>query len=251
MKKFALLVLLALMVSGIGVVAQQSAPSDDQLLQAFDDARFLQTNSFTMTMDIVADRPDGTKQATVQLYFKRDANGEQLFRIEILAPDDMKGQIYISNPDGTFFWQPGLASPLKVSARQQVFGDSSVAETAGIQFKGNYSVKARRDVTLSDGSAGIEVDLQANSSDIAFPSATVTADAKTLRPLKARLFALSGDPLNDVTYEEYADLNGDSYVKKQLIENQLVKTNKTLLTITNIEAKDLSNDLFDEHKLGQ
>ena len=250
MKKLALWGLLALMALGIGGFAQQSAPSDDQLLQAFDDARFLQTTSFTMTMEIVADRPDGTQQATVQLYFKF-VSDKHLFRIEILQPDDMKGQIYVSNPDGTFFWQPGLASPLKVSGRQQVFGDSSVAETAGIQFKGDYSVKAHRDVTLPDGSAGLEVDLQANDKSVAFQSATLTADAKTLQPLKARLFALSGDPLNDVTYQEYADLNGDSYVKTQLIENQLIKTNKTLLTITNIEAKDLPDDLFDQNKLGQ
>lgn len=250
MKKFALLALLAPMALGIGVVAQQSAPTDDQILQAFDDARFLQTTSFTMTMEVVADRPDGTKQATVQLYFKF-VNDKHLFRIDILQPDDMKGQVYVSNPDGTFFWQPGLASPLKVSGRQQVFGDASVAETAGIQFSGDYSVKARRDVTLDDGSAGLQVDLQATAKSVAFPSATVTADAKTLKPLKARLFALSGDPLNDVTYQEYGDLSGDSYVKKQLIENQLVKTNKTLLNISNIEAKDLSDDLFDQNKLGK
>jgi hypothetical protein len=72
-----------------------------------------------------------------------------------------------------------------------------------------------------------------------------------LRPIKARLFALSGDPLNDVTYQEYATLDKDEYVKKQLIENQLIKTNKTLLTITKIEAKDLPNDLFDPNKLGK
>lgn len=252
MKKFtqSLLSVVVLAVAfGWGSVGQQ-APTDDQLLEAFDKARFVEATSFTMTVEVVADRPDGTRQAIVQLYFK-EINGKRYARIEFLAPEDLKGQVYVSTPEGTFFWQPGLATPLKVSGRQQVFGDSSVAETVGIQFKGDYKIKSRKDVTLPGNKAGWEVELEATDRSVAFQRATVTAERATLRPVKARLFALSGDPLNDVTYQEYATLEKDEYVKKQLIENQLIKTNKTLLTIMKIEARDLSNDLFDPNKLGK
>ncbi len=247
--QYVLLAVLAVAVSGIVLVAQQ-APTDDQLLEAFDKARFVESPSFTMTVEVVADRPDGTKQAVVQLYFK-EIEGRRYARIEFLSPEELKGQVYLSTPDGVFFWQPGLATPLKVSGRQPVFGDSSVSETVGIQFKGDYKVKARKDVTLPGNKAGLEVELEATEKSVAFQKVTVTADKATLRPVKARLFALSGDPLNDVTYQEYATLDKDEYVKKQLIENQLIKTNKTLLTITKIEAKDLPNDLFDPNKLGK
>ncbi|MDW8140726.1 MAG: outer membrane lipoprotein-sorting protein, partial [Candidatus Bipolaricaulota bacterium] len=145
----------------------------------------------------------------------------------------------------------GLATPLKVSGRQQVFGDSSVAETVGIQFKGDYKIRTRKDVTLPGNRPAWELDLEATDKSVAFQRATVTAERATLRPVRARLFALSGDPLNDVSYQEYALLEKDEYVKKQLIENQLIKTNKTLLTITKIEAKDLPNDLFDPSRLGK
>ena len=250
MRKWALLLAFMALAVGVGTVAQ-SGPTNEELLQAFDNARFLEATSFTFTVEVVADRPDGTKQATVRLFFK-EIDGKQYSRIEFLVPADMVGQVYISTPDGTYFWTPDLtAGPLKVSGRQQVFGDASVAETAGIQFEKNYSVKERRNVTLTNGAAGLEVDLKATDGSVAFPSATVTADAQTLRPLTLRLFALSGDPLNNVTYEEYAELKGDGYVKKQLIENQLVTTNKTLLNITEIEAKDLPDDLFDPTKLGK
>lgn len=247
-RKFALAVLLALTVWGASSLARTN-PTDDQLLDSFDKARFLEAKSFTITVEVVADRPDGTKQATVQLFFK-EIKGERYARIEFLAPEDMKGQVYLNTPQGVFFYQPGLASPLKISGRQQVFGDASVAETVGIQFKKDYKVKARRNTTLN-GKPALEVDLTATEKSIAFQSATVTADATTLKPLKARLFALSGDPLNDVTYQEYAELDKDSYLKKQLIENQLIKTNKTLLNITKTEAKDFPDDLFDPSKLGK
>ncbi|MCS7197426.1 MAG: outer membrane lipoprotein-sorting protein [Candidatus Bipolaricaulota bacterium] len=247
--QYVLLAVLATAMMGIALVAQP-APTDDQLLEAFDKARFIEATSFTITVEIVADRPDGTKQAIVQLYFK-EINGKRYARIEFLAPEELRGQVYLSTPEGTFFWQPGLATPLKVSGRQQVFGDSSVAETVGIQFKGDYKIKARKDVTLSGNKPGWEVELEATDKSVAFQRAVVTAEKATLRPVKARLFALSGDPLNDVTYQEYAALERDEYVKKQLIENQLIKANKTLLTITKIEAKDLPNDLFDPNKLGR
>ncbi|MCS6902655.1 MAG: outer membrane lipoprotein-sorting protein [Candidatus Bipolaricaulota bacterium] len=234
---------------GLASVGQQ-APTDEQLLEALDKARFVEATSFTMTVEVVADRPDGTKQAVVQLYFK-EINKKRYARIEFLAPEDLKGQVYVSTPDGVFFWQPGLATPLKVSGRQQVFGDSSVAETVGIQFKGDYKIRTRKDVTLPGNRPAWELDLEATDKSVAFQRATVTAERATLRPVRARLFALSGDPLNDVSYQEYALLEKDEYVKKQLIENQLIKTNKTLLTITKIEAKDLPNDLFDPSRLGK
>jgi hypothetical protein len=247
-KKLTLVALLALFMLGVRSIAQTN-PTDEQLLDALDKARFLEATSFSITVEVIADRPDGTKQATVQLFFK-EIKGERYARIEFLAPEDMKGQVYLNTPQGTFFYQPGLATPLKISGRQQVFGDASVAETVGIQFKKNYSVKARRNATVS-GKPVLEVDLIATEKSVAFQSATVTAEISTLRPLKARLFALSGDPLNDVTYQEYAELNKDSFVKKQLIENQLIKVNKTLLNITKTEAREFSDDLFDPAKLGK
>lgn len=248
--QFSVLAVIGAVAFGIGSVAQ-NAPTDDQLLEAFDKARFVEAPSFTITVETVADRPDGTKQAVVQLFFK-EIKGERYARIEFLAPEDLKGQVYVSTPQGVFFWQPGLATPLKVSGRQQVFGDSSVAETVGIQFQKYYKIKVRKEITLPGNKPGLEVELEATDKSTAFQKATVTAEKGTLRPVKARLFALSGDPLNDVTYQEYAALeNKDEYVKKQLIENQLIKTNKTLLNITKIEAKDLPDDLFDPTKLGK
>jgi len=248
LKKFGWLAMLALGILGVSSVAQTN-PTDDQLLDSFDKARFLEAKSFTITVEVVADRPDGTKQATVQLFFK-EIKGDRYARIEFLAPEDMKGQVYLNTPQGVFFYQPGLASPIKFTGSQTVFGDASVAETVGIQFKKDYKVKARRSVTLN-GKPALEVDLTATAKSVAFQSVTVTADAATLRPLKARLFALSDGPLNDVTYQEYADLDKDSYVKKQLIENQQIKVNKTLLNITKTEAKDFPDDLFDPSKLGK
>lgn len=249
MKKLVLLVL-AVTLLAAGGVAQDV--SDQDLLDAMDAARFVESTSFTFTVEVVADRPDGTDQALVQLFFKENANGDQLFRIEFLQPEDMAGEVFVTNPDGTFLWNPDLVTPLKVGGGQEVFGDASVAETAGIRFaNGDYSVASRTEVVLEDGTPALEVALEATSPQVVFQSAAVVVDPTDFKPLRMRLFALGGDPINDVTFEEYGDLNGDSYAARQLIESQFIEGNKTLMTITSIEAKALSDDLFDQNKLGQ
>jgi len=239
-----------LLLAALGVSSTAQDVSDSALLQAMDEARFLSSTSFTITVEVVADRPDGSNQALVQLFFKQK-DGQSLSRIEFLQPEDMAGEVFVSGPEGTFLWNPDLIGPLKTSGRQAVFGDASVAETVGIRFSGHYTVASRQATTLDDGSAALEVKLVATAPDVAFQSATVVVDSQAFRPLKMRLFALGGDPINDVTFERYDDLDGDTFAAKQLIESQFIKANKTLLTITSIAAKELSDDLFDPSKLGQ
>lgn len=249
MKKATLFLWVAMCLA-VGSAAQEV--SDQDLLKAMDDARFLDATTFTMTVEVIADRPDGTSQALVQLYFKTTAEGEEVFRIEFLQPEDMAGEVFVSTPEGTFLWNPDLVMPLKVSDRQEVFGDASVAETAGIRLgNGDYKVTSRQSATLEDGTPVLEVQLDATAPAVAFQSVMLDVTPDTFQPLRMRLFALGGDPINDVTFEEYGDLNGDAYVTRQLIESQFVEGDKTLLTITSIEAKELSDDLFDPEKLGQ
>jgi hypothetical protein len=249
MKKF-LLAGLALTLLTTGVFAQDEV-SDADLLQTMDDARFVDATTFTFTSEVVAERPDGTSRAVVQLYFKENADGESLSRIEFLEPEDMAGEVFVNTPEGTFLWNPDLFEPLKVSDRQEVFGDASVAETAGVRFNnGDYAIASREAVTLDDGTAAIKVTLEATGPEVAFQSVSVNVDPDTLQPLDMTLFALGGEPINKVTFETYGDLNGDAYAEQQLIESLFVEGNKTLLTITSIEAGELSDDLFNPDLLG-
>jgi len=255
LKKFSIVMLLTLLALGAGAAAQD-APDDQALLQAMDEARFLGAESFTMTVEVVADRPDGTEQALVQLFFSQ-IDGEDVARIEFLQPEDMAGQVFLTTPEGTFLWNPDLITPLKTSGRQEVFGDASVAETVGVQFAGNYEVVAREEVALDDGTEGLRIELEDPNRDVqgaekqAFTGVSVRVERETLRPRSMRLFALSGDPVNEVTFEAYGELDGDAYALEQLIESQIVDANKTLLTITSISAQELSPDLFDPSKLGE
>lgn len=249
MKRWMALTIVGLMAAGLMALAQSDV-SDDQLLQQMDDVRFVEGDEFTMTVDIVAERPDESRQATVKLFFKT-IDGEEFSRVEFLAPEDMGGQVYLNTPENTFFWSPDVATPFRLSGNAQVFGDATVVQTVGIGFIGDYQLESREMGALDDGTEALVTDLSATNDDVTFPTARVWSDPETLRPQKMRVFAVSGDPVNDVSFEEYATLEGgDTYVETQLIQSLLQSANRTQLTITEINPTELSDDLFDPDELG-
>lgn len=243
--------LAALGLLAVGVVAiAQSDVSNDDLLKRMDDARFVEGDEFTMTVDIAAERPDESRQATVKLFFKT-IDGEQYSRVEFLAPEDMVGQIYLNTPEETFFWSPDIDAPLPLSGSAQVFGDATVVQTVGIGFADDYAVENREAGTLEDGTEVLVTDLSSTNDEVTYPAVKVWSEPDSLKPVKMRVFALSGDPVNEVAFEEYATLDsGDQYVKTQVIQSLLIEANRTLLTITEINPTDLSDDLFDPDELG-
>jgi len=257
LRKVAAFTLVALLGWTASLSAQE-ALSDEELLQTLDFLRFgayfateSETPSATFTVEIVAERPDGSSQADVQVSFIVTEDGEFFFRIDYLTPEELAGDVFIVTEEDVFFWNPDLVTPLRVSGRFEVFGDATVAEVVGIFFDGNYAIAERQPATLEDGAPGLFLRLEATSEFVAFPVAEVVANAETLQVVDLRLFDESGDLLHDNTFVKYNELNGLPYFESQLLDNRIVPVNQTLLTITNIEHNPLSLDLFDPNNLGQ
>ncbi len=252
MHRFTALGALLWALLALTALGAQADLSDEELLQQMDFQRFggyitgeAPTTSFTV--EIVAQRPDGSKQAVVQVSFHLALN---LFRIDYLSPEELVGDVFIVTSEEVFFWNPDLLEPLKVNGRFEVFGDATVAEVVGIFFQGSYAVAQRDAITLNDGAPALRLALTATSEAVAFPRAEVTADAQTLRPINLKLFDESGDLLHDNTFTAYAEVNGVPYFETQLLDNQIVPVNQTLLTITNIQNREIDPATFDPTRLG-
>ena len=226
----------------------QTDLSDEELLTAFDEARLFDETTTGITIAIVAETADDTKEATTRLRFKT-IDGEDYARIEFLAPEELAGQIYLSTPEATYFFGPDLDFPIKTSDTTELFGDAAVAQTSGIEFVENYTVVERRDVTLEDGTPAIKVNLEAVDYTVAFQAVTVLADSEKLQPVMMTLYALSGLPFYKVFFEAYTTNDEDLYVQTQRIENQLLIGNRTHLEIVEITTEEFSNELFDPETL--
>ena len=245
------------LASAIALVLLAAAPaiaqtnlSDSDLLSALDEARFPAADVNVLRIRITSSTPDAAREAEILLQFKQ-IGGQDVARIEFLAPAEMAGQIYLSTPDATYFFGPDLASPIKTSATAEVFGDSAVAQTSGIRFLSKYTIAARRTVQGTDGADLLELDLAALDYTVAFQAITVRVDPTALRPVSATLFAVSGLPFYDIAYASYVTRDtGDVYVSVQEISNRLFLGRATMSEILEASAMDLPDSLFDPSLLG-
>ncbi|MFN4219082.1 MAG: outer membrane lipoprotein-sorting protein [Candidatus Bipolaricaulia bacterium] len=234
-----------LIVLSIAIIAQ----TDEQLLQRADQARFIEANSYVMSSKVIAERPDGKGEALMTIYNKRFAEGVRT-RVEFLAPESLKGTIYLVVGDDIYFWQPGLLQPIRISGQQKIFGDASIAEAAGIQFSGKYAVKSKQDEKLN-GREALKLALEAISERVAFAKVTLWLDKKELKPLQAILHAVSGEPLKKTLYTQYAKLTDDEYAEEIVVEDLLFKNLRTTIQISDVKVQELPNELFDPTKLGK
>jgi hypothetical protein len=242
------LLLISLLALSLAAASQQ-VPSDADLLAAFDDYRFFDADVTSLRTRIVSETADETREAEVLLLFG-ELDGADASRIEFLSPEDLAGQIYIATADGTYFFGPDLDEPLKVGGNTAVFGDSAVAQTAGIRFADAYTIEERRTVTGEDGAEILEVDLVAVDFTVAFQAATVKADPETLQPISVVLYAVSGLAFYEVFYEEYVTRGEDDvYVSVQRIENRILVDRLTVSEILEIGTEELDAALFDPTQL--
>ena len=244
-----IIVLLALagLVAG-PAVAQE--PTDSELLAVLDAARFFDDDVTSLAIRIVSETPDETREAQLSLLFLESDEGSYA-RIEFAAPEELAGQIFLSTPEATYFFGPDLDFPIKTSATTEVFGDAAVAQTSGIRFGDSYTVEERRSVTDEAGIERWQIDLAAVDFTVAFQAVTVVVDPKSLRPLSAVLYAVSGLPFYEVFYEDFETREGgDVYVRTQRIVNRLLLGRITTSEILEIGTEPLEISLFDPSALG-
>jgi len=234
-----------LALSAVVSAAALNALTDEELLRSMDEARFLSSASTTLDAEVIAE--EGGEVSTARLTLMLREEGEESFvRIEFQSPEELSGQVFLSIPSGTYFWQPELFEPIRTSATQAAFGDAAVAQISGVRFEGNYQVTARSEV--NDGVLW-KLELAALRPDVAFQSLAVLVDPDSLRPQELLLYSATDTLLYTVVVESYAELQGDLYAQSQLVENALIEGNRTRLIILEARIEELPRELFDPDEL--
>lgn len=217
-----------------------------EFLAALDRARFLDSSASQLTAIVRSELDGRVDEAEVRLSFK-EIRGEGYVRIDFLRPADQAGQVFLVTPQGTFFWQPELFAPIRTSGTQAAFGDAAVGQLSGIRFADDYRLASQQP---AQGSDLLELELRAISPSVPFQTVIVLVDPSSGRPRELRLLALTGVLLYRVFLVEYAEINGDIYVRDQVVENALVAGSQTTLSIVAVSFEPLPDEAFDPATLG-
>lgn len=245
MRKLVMAFVLAGLAGALGVHGQ-----DGELLAALDRARFLDAPASQLTVVVRSESNGEVEEAELRLAFK-EIGGKNYVRVDFLRPADQAGQVFLVTPDATFFWQPELFAPIRTSGAQAAFGDAAVAQLSGIRFADDYRIDAQREARDADGNPLLQLDLRATSPAIPFQALTVVVDVASGRPRELQLLALTGVLLYRVFLTEYAELDGDLYVRTQTIENALLEDSQTILSIVAVDTEPLPDEAFDPARLGE
>jgi len=224
--------------------------TDTELLSTLDVVRFFDDSVTQVSIRILSETPEETREAKLILSFFDFEDGSYA-RIEFVTPEELAGQIFLSTPDATYFYGPDLDFPIRTSATTEIFGDAAVAQTSGIRFADSYTVAERRTVSTENEIELWEVDLIAVDFTVAFQTVTVTVDPVELRPVSAILYAVSGLPFYEVFYEIYKVREDDVYVTEQRIVNQLLLGRITTSEILEISTDSMPAAFFDPDSLGR
>lgn len=169
--------------------------------------------------------------------------------LEVLAPEDAKGQKILRVGDEVVILFPENCRIVPLSARQNVLGTSfTVADVLRVDLVKDYNAKLLGTERVQDRSA-YKLELTAKDETVPFARILYWVDVENFLPIKAEFYTETGKLLRRALYEERKQLAGALRPSKITIENALEAGTKTVMTIVEMEIKDLPDSMFTKEAL--
>jgi negative regulator of sigma E activity len=169
--------------------------------------------------------------------------------LEVLAPEDAKGQKILRVGDEVVILFPENCRIVPLSARQNVLGTSfTVADVLRVDLVKDYNAKLVGTDRVQDRPA-YKLELIAKDETVPFARILYWADAENFLPLRSEYYTETGKLLRRASYEERKELGGALRPSKITIENALEAGTKTVMTIVEMEIKDLPDSMFTKESL--
>jgi negative regulator of sigma E activity len=169
--------------------------------------------------------------------------------LEVLAPEDAKGQKILRVGDEVVILFPENCRIVPLSARQNVLGTSfTIADVLKVDLVKDYNAKLLGTEKVQ-GRPAYKLELTAKDETVPFARILYWADAENFLPLQSEFYTETGKLLRRALYEERKQLAGALRPSKITIENALEAGTKTVMTILEMEIKDLPDSMFTKEAL--
>ena len=233
MKKLLTYILLSLILILICIPA--SAKTGQELLKLAQQRSNFYNQSQVITMKTTINKQQETDKATLKIYVYQGGKKEL---VSFTAPQRLADQKYLVIGSNTWLHQEGLRRPIRISARQKLFGDAGIGETVGIDYYNQYNIQK---VTKDNSLYTLKLKAKTKQTTYQQAKAWITKDGYFKKVI---LKAVNGSPLKKIEYQDYRKINNHE-VANLVIKNLLHQQNRTTtLKYINIEQKKLPAKAF-------
>lgn len=213
-----------------------------ELLNSIYARQGLGEDSFVLDLDMISQSAKGIQTAQIRVYLHQTKKQMVTF----LEPTRLRDQSILVIGTNTWMFQKGLNRPLRISAQQKLFGDAGIAETVGIDYLHDYNVENMQEI---DGYSVLK--LRAIDGSIAYQGAELWISEATATIHKVILSGSNGQPLKELIYSDYQDLNGHEVATIEISNLLYEREQRTILTYRAITQKQLVESAFDPLIMGQ
>ena len=139
---------------------------------------------------------------------------------------------------------------MRISPQQQLIGAVSNADVARVVFSLDYIAGGIEKQRLDDLPV-LKLDLRARQNNVPYQRIDLWVAEKTLHPLRADFFSLSGKLIRTIRYSGYQNVLGKERPTILQISDAINPTTKAILSYSNFKIKDTPEEYYQPSYLGR
>lgn len=223
-------------IIGIPTINFCFAVNPEAILKEVFDRQGFTKGSYIFDLKVSSYEGKESKTAGVRVYF--ESVSKQI--VTFIEPDRLKDNSYLVIGYNTWLYQKGLQRPIRISAKQKLFGDAGIAETVGINYLEDYKI-----VKTGENDTEYLYELIALNPKIAYQKAQLWINKNGPKLKEVLLLAVNGKPLKKLTYFDHHMLEGHQVATVEIQNLLLDKDQKTIMEFKSIQNRSFPIEVFD------
>ena len=214
-------------------------PSADEILEKADEVRSPQLD-YKVFVNITSIKPGrDSRTAKYEVLIK----GRNKTLIKTLYPKVDRGTSTLMIDYDLWVFLQTISKPLRISLQQRLFGDVSNGDIARANFYGDYNPKILRIENIDEKEYYV-LELFAKDERVTYHRVILWVQKDNFHPFKAEFYAVSGRILKTCSYENYRRVLGKLRPTRLVLDDPLVKGQKSILEYQDMTSTDLPDKYF-------
>ena len=219
-------------------------PSAEEILEKADEVRSPQLD-YKVFVNITSIKPGRDPRMTK---YEVLIKGRDKTLIKTLYPHVDRGtSTLMINYDLWVFLQT-ISKPLRISLQQRLIGEVSNGDIARANFSGDYNPKILRIENIDEKEYYV-LELFAKNERVTYHRVILWVQKDNFHPFKAEFYAVSGRILKTCSYENYRRVLGKLRPTRLVLDDPLVKGQKSILEYQDMTSTDLPEKYFTKNYL--